>query len=679
MYKYTLTLFWLLFSLQLNAQHNQHQAWLDSMVKEDYIAQEIALDELVIEAETGKVSNQTQTITTEALMDTKASISLTKRGNYASEPILRGINSDRYTVSIDGMRVFSACTDKMDPVSSYIEQNNLASINVEHGNASFMQGSGTGGGIDFRLKKPFYIEQNVSALIGSRFQTVNNGIDFFSDVNVNKNNLAVRGSFTYKKGGDYYAGNRELVENSGYEKINYSLGVRYKLGGNSLLTFDYLGDDAWEIGYPALPMDVSSAKANMTSLSWLIFDQWKFSEIEVKTYYNEVVHIMDDSKRDNPIQMDMPGETNTFGMFVQGEIKTAKRQTWQVKLDYFYNRSYAEMTMNVEDEIPMYMETWPDVRRSALAGVLSWNGQLTPVDNLTLGSRVEHNYTKVASEFGQGQLEAIGKSSEARSNLLVNLNAQWGHQYTDWFKGSLSASLGQRQPNITEQYGFFLYNIGDGYDYIGDPDLKKEIAYQFNVEHRVGYDKFQLTTSQFVYLFQDYIIGVYDPDSSPMTVGAFGVKEYENIDEATMLGADLEMMYEFSEVVSVNTNVSYVYGQSSENDPLPLIPPLNARLSVPVKSKYGDIQPEVEWNGSQARVSESFNEISSDAYYLLNLRYSFEHPLGRSLIKVSIGIENILDQQYRSHTDIRRREFDGGITNIYRPGRNLYGQLSFKF
>ena len=44
-------------------------------------------------------------------------ITTIKRGNYAWEPSMNNMLTDRLSVTIDGMQIFGACTDKMDPIT----------------------------------------------------------------------------------------------------------------------------------------------------------------------------------------------------------------------------------------------------------------------------------------------------------------------------------------------------------------------------------------------------------------------------------------------------------------------------------------------------------------------------------------------------------------------------------
>src|SRR5690606_10753505 len=123
-----------------------------------------------------------------------------RRGNFANEPMLRGLNADRYVLSVAGMRIFGACTDKMDPVSSYVEPINLKSLDVSFGAQGNMIGSGTGGALNFNLKKPvFNVQKPVSFSANTLYNTVSNGFDQSADLNFSRNKWAFRFSGVHRK------------------------------------------------------------------------------------------------------------------------------------------------------------------------------------------------------------------------------------------------------------------------------------------------------------------------------------------------------------------------------------------------------------------------------------------------------------------------------------------------
>ena len=58
-----------------------------------------------------------------------------------------GNQSEPWLPSTD-MRIFGACTDKMDPVTSYVEVSNLSEATISSGQQGSCHGSTIGGSID---------------------------------------------------------------------------------------------------------------------------------------------------------------------------------------------------------------------------------------------------------------------------------------------------------------------------------------------------------------------------------------------------------------------------------------------------------------------------------------------------------------------------------------------------
>lgn len=81
------------------------------------------------------------------------------------------MSTERSILTIDGMHVFGACTDKMDPVTSYVESNNLSTIDITSGQAGSMHGATVAGSIDLKRKStPFGLEKKMEWRISSWFR-----------------------------------------------------------------------------------------------------------------------------------------------------------------------------------------------------------------------------------------------------------------------------------------------------------------------------------------------------------------------------------------------------------------------------------------------------------------------------------------------------------------------------
>ena len=106
---------------------------------------------LVVGTKAALHEKQTKTLATlDEFLQKSTKVDLIKRGAYAWEPIINGMATDRTVVTIDGMRIFGACTDKMDPVTSYVEVSNLSEATISSGQQGSCHGNTIGGSIDLK-------------------------------------------------------------------------------------------------------------------------------------------------------------------------------------------------------------------------------------------------------------------------------------------------------------------------------------------------------------------------------------------------------------------------------------------------------------------------------------------------------------------------------------------------
>src|SRR5690606_125165 len=101
---------------------------------------------------------------------------------------------------------------------------------------------------------------------------------------------------TFRDAENYKAGGGREVLYSQFTKYNASAVVGYKIKQHQHIEASVIYDHAVNVGYPALPMDVSLAKAFIGAVEYVkhhispAIHQW-----ETKLYYNDVTHIMDDT------------------------------------------------------------------------------------------------------------------------------------------------------------------------------------------------------------------------------------------------------------------------------------------------------------------------------------------------------------------------------------------------
>ncbi len=615
-------------------------------------------------------------VSTDQLLEGIAGVNMIRRGSYAWEPAIRGLNAGQINVTISGMAVFGACTDRMDPVSSYIEPNNLQAITVSYGTGDPSYGSSTGGGFNFKLKQPrIGNEKKLTGLWGVGYETNAHALQTLAALEYSGSRFAIRGNGIFRKAGNYTAGGGDKIAFSQYAKWNGGLSAKYRLAEHHFLHADYIQDEGWDIGYPALLMDVSFAKAKIGSVSYLYQPHSRsIHSWETKLYYNTVDHAMDDTKRPKeqvPIHMDMPGRSQTMGFYSEVQWAFSNRHRVTTRLNGYRNRLHAEMTMYPQGAAPMFMLTVPDAQRSMIGMDISDRIALTPKVELTAGMRTDYTGSSIYSAGGRQLLSGMHNGSLSRNELLYNAYANARYRVNDHWQLYVGVARAVRSATLQELYGFYLFNRADGYDYIGDPGLHNEASWNFNMGAGFQRKMFRAEGQAFAYMFSDYIAGKYVPGYSVMTIGALGVKQYNNVSSAVLYGAEASLTAQpvsFLTIKSVNT---YTRGQDADGNALPLIAPFKSVNTVNAVWKEYRFSAECVSALAQRHVSgDVYGELPSTGYAVVNMRAGRSFSVGSVLWDINFAVSNIFDHYYYEHLDIMK---------LPRPGRNLVVHLTMRF
>ena len=327
---------------------------------------------------------------TEDLMQRVAGVELIQRANFAWEPALRGLSGGQVGLVIDGMKIYGACVDKMDPASSYVEPENLEKLEVTKGGFDLTQASQIGGSVNLVTEKPdFTRPYNLDVESGYESVAALRRVRAAGGLSVGR--FAARGSISYRKANDFSPGGQDAIEYSGFEKRNYKFSLAAALTERQRVTASFLGDDAWNIGYPVLLMDASLAQARLYSvvhemepaLPWL-------DKVETRLYHNRVDHWMDDRHRDvmerevmRGMYMPMYGYTDTWGGIEKLSASFNENQL-ALTLDAHQVKQFGDMWMfslfpNIQD---MYLLNMGDIKALNTAAALDYSRPLT--DKLSL-------------------------------------------------------------------------------------------------------------------------------------------------------------------------------------------------------------------------------------------------------------------------------------------------------
>ena len=687
--KHTFVLYGLLivFVAQLQAQEASDSIW------------KIRLDEVVISysapLQTGDLVNFYKAGTFSSIDEVNVrlpGVSLIKRGAYAMEPQMHGFSAGQLNINIDGMKIFGACTDKMDPVTSYVETDNLESISLNHGTESCESGSTIGGGMNLKLMEAKTDTSNTFHLeLGTGYESISSGKNLKIIGSIGRRKLAVRGVAVYRKYEPYKDGNGNLIPFTQFEKLNLSGNATYQLSHRSTLKGDLIFDRAVNVGYPALPMDVGLARAVIAGVEYRnMLTVLGIRNMKAKLYYNTIYHLMDDSKRDSLyllanhstgetdsvyMRMDMPGWSKTGGGWISGEFMLKKHRL-QFKAEDYFNLARAEMTMYMNNlsrpgEPPMYAETWPETFRNVSGIYLNDEVEIVPTLRLKMNIRFDVSLTKMLSEYGVQELSVFGfDAGQPFWKALKSGNIGLYFHLLKSLNLDLSMGYGERLPTLGEQFGYYLYNAKDGFDYIGNPNLKTEKAVQLKQSLSYAGRKLKISWNNQLSRVRDYIFGETETQIPPLNFYASGLKIYNNLPFAFLFGTDVQLKVNMTKALSLFSVLSYTYGANHLKEPLPLIPPLNNLLAVNYNWKGLSLQLENYTSAAQNRIDAAFGEQTTPAFSIFNLRINHKILLRKGQLDWSVGISNLLNTVYAEHLD---------WGNYHRPGRSVNVNLGFRF
>lgn len=643
------------------------------------------LDEVVItsNAKGGRRSAKGRAATIDEHLSELSSVNLIRRGSYAWEPVVNNMQTERVSTTIDGMKIFYACTDKMDPVTSYVESSNLKSILLNSGlNGNPQSTGGIGGSLDLKLNKAgFHASAPLYSIGATAGYETNGNVQAYSVTgSASARAFYTNGGFSYRHAGCYKEGGGRKVDFSQFQKINIFDNFGIRLARYDVLEGTVIYDRATDVGYPALNMDVSLAEAIITSLAYRhTYTGEHLRTWENKVYYNHIKHVMDDTHRpDVEIHMDMPGRSKTAGLYslLTGQ---SERHQWQANIDLYYNRLFADMTMYPGGAAPMYMVTWADV------GTL--NTGVAFGDEVRLnatGARVRHSLNGSVKLSQQWQKINDKEGLNALSVFFPGINDNYqqttGRIALNYainakdYEVVIGAGWGSRAPTVTEAYGYYLNNTFDQYDYIGNPRLKNESATELSAKLRwMPSGRFNLSFDANAFLFSNYIIGQFEPRLSAMTVAAEGVKVYGNLSSASVLNASLTSQWHPLRALTAETTLSIARGTDNVGDPLPLIAPFSYSLRLLYTNSLFLLRGVLRGHARQTNYGAKYGETVTPAWTVVDItaESDLKWLTGKSIDStLRLGVENLFDHRYTTYSD---------WCGIPQKGRNFFISLTLDY
>ena len=627
------------------------------------------------------------------LLDGTPGVSLQGAGGISSLPAIHGLADDRLRVQVDGMDLMPACPNHMNSALSYIDPSKVGSVTVFAGITPVSAGGDSiGGSILVKSAPPEFARPGEKFLakgeVGSFFHSNGNayGYNFgatvagswasltYSESNSQSDNYTAGKDFKPvapgREGGSPLAGN--VVGSTAYHgATNRDVGLALRHEGH-LLQVNVSEQQVGFEGFPNQRMDLTSN--DNTSINLRYTGQYGWGDLEARLSHQNTRHTMDMGPDRYFYGTGMPMHTRakTTGALVQGNIMFSERDTFRVGAEY--------------QQYTLY-DWWPPVggsmgpntfwnidygQRDKFDAFGEWEAQWSPAWVTLLGVRSDTVMTDAAPVQGYDNGlagmwgdDAAAFNAKGRQRTDYNWDLTALTRYTPgatqsyevgYTRKSRSPNLYQRYPWATNAMAALMNNFaGDGNGYLGNVDLKPEVANTVSVTgdwHDSSKEQWGLKATGYYTYVQGYIdaqrcnFGQCSAANETATAG-FLQLQYVN-QSAQLYGADLSgqmLLAKTGDYGSFTGKglLNYLRGENlTTGDNLYNIMPLNATFTVVHRLGGLTTSAEVKLVTDKSQLSRVRNEIRTGGYGLFNLRSSYEWKFAR----LDVGIENLFDRFY---------------------------------
>lgn len=609
-------------------------------------------------------------------------------GGASSLPVINGLADDRLKITVDGMSITSACPNHMNPALSYIDPAALSQVNVYAGIVPVSQGGDSiGGTIAVKSVPPAFAEP------GQGLKTSGN-LNAFYRSNGDVTGVGARAAIATENFSIGYVGN--TVDAGNYKDGNGKevLASRYKVRNNAVNIAGKAGTDIFTLaigwqdipyqGYPNQSMDMTSNKSVSFNAGYNGLFDW--GTLEARAFRQRVRHKMDvlDEKAKalgfTPINGSyMPMDTRAVDLGYSIVATAQLNESHIARFGHEFHRyTLDDWWPPLVGSMMMEPNTFWNVnggRRDRAALFAELDTKVSQRLSTQVGARVERVTMNTGNVQGyysavdggmytddayQNDANAFNAKNHKKTDLNWDLTASARYVESERATYDIGFSSKTRSPNLHERYiwaneammaGLMNNWFGDLNSYVGDIDLKPEVAYTLKLSadwHDAEKHDWQLKVVPFYTHVQDYINVAVNKNGNPYNMSMLAGRQslkFVNQD-ATLYGIDVsgrKFLGRAAGEWTARASLSYVRAKADNDDNLYNIMPLNARLALDHSHATWSNSFETVLVASKDNVSNVRAEQKTAGYAIANFRTSYK--IAKS-VRLDAGVENLFDRQY---------------------------------
>lgn len=588
-------------------------------------------------------------------------------GALSGQAQYRGLFGERLNLRVDGQRFASGGPNLMDPAFHYAPAPLVAAMVIDRGVSPVSEGPGLAGGMNAMFKRIDFAdgpETTVGYDLTADARTVDDSTSVGGILGASTENLRFNLLGSYEKGDDTrFPGGR--IAASSFERgvFGASGGVRF---GDHTMTLDLRRQNTGPSGNPPFPMDMIYFDTDFARAGYST--SWGATRMNASVGYVDVNHLMNNltlrpapaaalqrasfaaaTTRSADVSLSFPALSGELGIGLDGE-------------DIDRN-----VTITNPTNLAFFIRSLPDITQRRLGAFAEWSGAIGPFES-ELGLRVDrHNaeaglaVTGPAVPAGPANLaNAFNASDRSHEDTTWDAVVRVWTPADDGFSWRFTLARKTRAPGHVERFLWLPNNtsggLADGNIYVGNPAIKPETAWiaEAGFDYRTA-DAYLRPT---IYLRQvdDYIQGVpFDAtpgvlDTPQEMIAAMNGDStplrFANVD-ARLYGIDIDAGLALGGPWRVDAVVSYVRGKRRDlDDNLYRIAPPSLTAGLTYEQPAWSATVEAQAVARQNHVSLTNSEAQTPGYVLLN---AFGNWAIRDGVRLSFGVENLLDHKYEGH------------------------------
>jgi hemoglobin/transferrin/lactoferrin receptor protein len=615
----------------------------------------------------------------------------TTDGAQGQNPVIRGLKKESIVLLLDGMRFNSA--QPQGAIASFMSLGLAERVEAVKGPASVLYGTGAIGGAINVLMPQARFEPGTKATLGASYDSASKGVRGTSVANLSQGDHALMVGTSLANIDDYKAPDGR-VDRTSYDSKAFIGQYRFRIDSQQQLRLSlqkHEDEDVWYPGStkrfthpnPAVAAAVASTTIHSPEQERTLAEigySYKGSgerplNVDVRAYRQEMERKI--YSWSNRLNRDIAMTHVTFetnGLDAKADWLVHPQHLLSFGMNLWEMGASPQRTIANPPNSTNYVRSDPfDDGRIKAAGLYLQDDMRFGKLNLLAGGRYDkvsgsaNSVANSANPLGARKTTGLDRDDGAFSGSLGA-----SYEVDPLLRPYASLSRGFRAGEMRERYE--SSPRGDGYYYVGDPQIKPETSTQLELGIKGQNDKFAWSAAVYRNQIRDYMSGQDISGTARATTlcgagNAGACKETVNISKVVIDGFEAQGKWQAWQGQWLKAGLTILRGENEElNEPLFQMPADELSLgwegfvapgwTADVTGRFVRQQNRVATTFSRGSENNTAGFATADlgATYKLNKQHSFR-----------VALKNAFDRKYHE-------ALTEGVSGqeIHMPGRSLY-------